>query len=271
LPPQPQSVTSIQFIQAGSDAHLTPTDVAGFDAVANWNPVQTGADYDSQVAPGAATQITWVASSGLVDSTGTSSTVGYSVTSYGYLSTGNKAVPGPNGNLLAGGAMTSGTAGAAPLPVGVTVSGLNPGDAYKILVYTFGGPNELTYGSVALTGGSTYYFQSAEGDGVGGMLKDLENHSSAVNLFASAPAGDPIPNPQTLKSNFIEFDGVTGSNAATLTLTELGAWPNGTWAPAPAAGSSAVLGIAGFQVLDMGKAAPAPTSTPKPTETPLAQ
>lgn len=262
VPAQPQDVTSIQFTQTTTGTPLAATDVAGAIPVAHWNAVQTGGDYANQVMPGGADQATVSASNGMVNAAGAPSGVGYTLVSYGYLKTGASTVSGANGNLVAGGAITRGTGSEAPLPVSLTVSGLDPGEAYKIIVYTSGGANELTYGSLGLTGGPTYYFETAEGDGGGNSLTDLENNSSRTDAISSGTAGTPIPAPEALKSNYIEFDGVTGSSTATFALTELGAWAFGVWAPVPADNSHSSLGIAGVQVIDTGKRGQAPASAP---------
>lgn len=231
---------------------MANTDVAGVVAVPNWNSVQTGTDWVSQATPTGAGQITVSGTAGIVNAAGAASSVGYTLASYGYLKSGGCAVTGSNGKLVAGGGVTRGTGSEAPLPVVLKLSGLNPDHAYEFLVYTSGGPNELTYASLSLAGGSTYYFQTGEGDGASSQLTTLQNHSSTNNVLGSNAAGTPIPNPETLISNYIEFDGVTGSTA-TLTLTELGAWPYGSWAPVPAANSNVVIGISGVQIIDTGK------------------
>jgi hypothetical protein len=179
--------------------------------------------------------------------------VGYKLTSYGYFNSNQCEVTGANGSLLGGGAVTQGAGSATPLPVTLEITGLKPGDTYKIIVYTCGGPSQLAYASLALTGGATFYFQTAEGDGVGGALTTLQNSASPANIFKSTAPGTPIPNPQTLKSNYIEFDNVKGSSAAMLTLTELGAWPNGAWTPVSPQSSHVAIGISGVQIIDTSK------------------
>jgi hypothetical protein len=255
---------SIQFTQDNTGTFLVASDKAGAVALSNWNSVQTGGDY----AGGNGSAAPLVTSSGtgaLLDSTGAPSNLKFTLTSYGYSATNTNNVSGNNGSmLLHGGAITRGPGSDAPEPVKLSLSGLNPDESYKIIVYTLGGPNELGLGSVSLAGGPTYYFQTGEGDGGGGQLTELQTGASTANDFANIALGTAIPNPQTLKSNYIEFDNVSGSGTATLTLTELGAWPFGAWAPAPGTNGNVTLGIAGVQIIDLGKKgqAPAATSTP---------
>jgi len=176
------------------------------------------------------------------------------------MSYGNEQVTGLNGILLDGGGVTYGTGytgygGNVAAPVTLTLSGLSAGDEYDIIVYVNGGPNFVAYGSLALTGGANYYFQTAQGGG--NLLTSLANGSTTTNVWGGDAPLTPFISSQV--SNYIAFNGVTGATH-TFTQTNLGAFAFGGWTPIGTSNSWTNIGISGVQVIDEGAATPGPST-----------
>jgi len=242
------ATVSVQFAGTGvgwQDA-LGLGDVAGVVPVANWNTMTNG--YNFSYTAGTDAPIT-ASQSGLVDSDGNPTSVGFSVT-YN------------NGNNFGYGSATTGTAKQVLYnvlatmngnnPASLTLTGLDPTASYEFIVYVSGSNSQVSYGSVGVTGGATYFFQSAQGDGGSGDYPTtFINQSSTTDM---APIVGQWSG-EAYGSNYIDFTGVSGSDQQTLTLTQLGGWPYGSYSPSgPTAG--APLGFAGIQIIS--------TATPEP-------
>jgi hypothetical protein len=227
---------------------LGPEDEAGAVPVVRWIAIDPGGYFTEVTKSGAGSQVTVSSSNGLVNSNGDPRDINFRLSSYGYFAS-NQA---RSGILSYGGAATSGAGGPAPLPVELNITGLNPSHTYTFLIYTTGGPSNMTYATVSMNDGSAYYFETAEGDGVSPGLSDLANNSAKTNVFANLKPKEQLPS-EDYTSNYIQFDNVTGKSSATFKLTELGSFPNGQWTPAPMPDSHVAIGIAGAQVIDMGR------------------
>jgi hypothetical protein len=249
-----KDIISIQFTNFGAGGHaLGPEDEAGAVSVARWIAMETGGYFPDVTKSGIGKQITVSSSNGVVNSNGDPRDINLKLTSYGYYGSNQ----GRLGVLSYGGATTSGAGGPAPLPVVLDIIGLNPSHTYTFMIYTSGGPSNLTYASISMKDGPAYYFETAEGDGVSPGLSDLVNNSAKTDVFANLKPKEQLPT-EDYCSNYIQFDHVTGKSSVTFALTELGSFPNGQWTPAPSPDSHVVIGIDGVQVIDMGRAGGTP-------------
>jgi len=226
---QAQTVTSFQFTnvsggQSWIGTPLTPAEAAGVDRVANWNlvdmPYYSGSTSSTNGFVGTA-----------INSTGSASSIGASITSYGSSSQSTTVMVSDSNNkaLLSGGGMTSGTN-----PVTMTLSGLHDGSTYNFYVYLTGGAYSIMGASLALTGGTTWYFTTGEASS-SGTLTSLADDA----IFADTWGDHPTP----FMSNYVEFTGYTAeSTTAVFTLTNLG-YIN------PLGNTTGVVGISGVQVV----------------------
>ena len=272
-PSQAQIITSIQFDRNsyGQGVLLAPTDIAGEVPVGDWNSNTTAPSGsgpgNTPGADGYGPQETDANSVGLVTSSGSPSSIGYSIKSNGNLSSGSAYVStgltDGNGTLLDNGGGTQGTGatdgGGDNLgkPVVLTLNGLNPADTYTFYVYLDGQGGLGAEGSVALGGGSTQYYTTPNGGYALGALTTLQDAASSTEFDTGTGSSVSLAQPHI--SNYVEFTGFTGSATATLTLTELGGYGGGVFTPA-ASGGNVDIGMSGVQVLDTQE-----TATPEPS------
>lgn len=229
-------VVGVQFVGGGA----APLHGAAYDytagasnyAAGHWNSVLSTGD---TIAPQALT-----VTSGLTDSQGSASTIGFQLKSSGAYYTGagsgftaSPAYPGYPGRLSGSGDafLFAGFAYAGfsdKNPLSLTVTGLNPAHTYSLIAYItpfeqFGDAQTAT---VSLTGGTTYYVRTAG---------KLGTYQRAASTSQSAPTA----------GNYVEFDNLSGSATQVLTFTN----------------TSQLVGLSGFQVVDAGAAAAVPTAT----------
>ena len=236
------SIVSVQFVGGGAaPLHGNSFDyTAGADSYSagNWNP---------RLATGntTATQSLTI-SSGLTDSTGAASSIGFQLTSSGAYYTGagsgftsTPPYPGYPGKASGSGDafLYAGFAYAGYSdhnPVTLTVNGLNSTHSYSLLVYLtpFEGFGNNQSATVALTAGVAYYVDT---DGKAGT------YEKSASTSASSPA----------VGNYVEFDNLTGSASQTITLTD----------------TSSMVGISGFQIVDMSATTTTASTAPTPSST----
>jgi hypothetical protein len=271
-------ITSIQFTTMGNELDSDPTSgpgtAAGELSESYWNGVDLEGAYfvynnpTYPTPPAAYTTSNDSDPGNLVDSTGTNvSPIGFSITGGGLAYHPTDTLSGGNGILLNNGLITYG-ASSAPAgqnyygaPVTLTLSNLTASDVYSFYVYV-DEPDVLTQGSVSVSSGlltgATQYFVTAEGGYSASTTKTLESKTSPVDvgtLFANNAGGAFA----AFASDYVEFTGITGMTSDTISLTELGSWPNGTYLTAGAAQGNEALGISGVQVVDVA-GVPEPSS-----------
>lgn len=225
--PTSSTIVGVQFVGGGAGPlHGTNFDYTAGEgpfATGNWNPVlATGNTRLPQ---------TLTMTSGLTDSTGAASPIGFKLQSNGAYYTGagwnfpgSPLYPGfPGRTSGAGDAfLYAGFAFAGytnAQPAALTVTGLNATHTYSLLVYfaPFEGFGNSQSASIALTGGATYYVNTNGGGGT----------------YQNASSTDPA-NPGT--GNYVEYDNLTGAASQTITFTN----------------TSMLVGMSGFQIVDMG-------------------
>ncbi len=267
-----QIVTSIQFADGNP---LSPSTVAGVDGTeANWNVVNLTGNQIFYNPPQQA--YTQSASTGLITSTGAPSSIGYSVTDGGGTGGNGNGLSGGDNTLLLNGAATYGVnnqttlgSGGSPTnnwygaPVTLTLNNLNPNDTYSFIAYLSQADGNLSQGSLALSSGGIQYFTSANGGFSANTLTSYASFTSPTDIGMAYPNSPATA--ANFQSNYIEFDNITGVTSDTLTLTELGSYPYGTYTLAgqPAAYNNSfgntILGLSGVQVFDT-VAAPEPST-----------
>jgi hypothetical protein len=223
---QAQIITSVQFVGGGGaplkGAFWNYT--AGADSVDNWNPELDTAN--TQVPQ------SLTVTSGLITSTGSSSSIGFTLNSSGAYYTGATGMTSPNFPTQTSGAgdawLYDGFAYAGysdTNPLSLVITGLQPGHAYDLLAYytpfTFFGNNQS--GTISLSGQAPIYAVS-------------DGSASSYELISSTNPASPST------GNYVAFDNLTGVSTETLTLTN----------------TSTLVGISGFQVVDLGAQSTAP-------------
>jgi hypothetical protein len=218
------AIVSVQFVGGGaSPLHGSSYDYtagAGSYSVGHWNALlKTGNTTTPQ---------SLAVTTGLTDSTGAASAIAFNLSSSGAYYTGagsgftsSPPYPGYPGRLSGSGDsfLYAGFAYAGysnTSPTKLTVTGLNSGTTYSLLVYVtpFEGFGNSQSVNLALTGGPTYYMLT---NGTAGV------YQQAASVTATAPT----------QGNYVEFDNLTGSTSQTITLTN----------------TSAMVGISGFQLV----------------------
>ena len=244
------STVSVQFVGGGA----SPLHGNGYDYMAGpgsfaagyWNPVlNTG----NTTAP-----LNVSVSGTLLDSTGAASGFGFQLRSSGAYYTGaGKSFSGtpiyPNypgrasgqgDGFLYAGLAYAGYSDTNPLTL--TLTGLNPAHTYSILAYV----------TPFLEFGGQQKFTLALA-GAGSMQGITDGGAGQYERVTTT----------NVKGNYVEFDQVTGASAQTLTLTD----------------SGALMGLSGFQVVDIGSGsgtapaapvppAPVPSAPPAPPAPP---
>ena len=248
---QAQTITSIQFVNPNGNANnlpITPAQVAGVDAVANWNIGPTSNFYVYTGSNGE----TDTNSGSLITSSGGTSAIGYNVLSAGGAYYPGNSVTSPAGNaaMLQGGvtAVGTNTGGYYPGSANLTISGLAIGDNYTFIVYV-GGPQYLL-GEASISDaflGNTLYFASPNGGFAATPVTTLVNNAS-TNDFSVTDANNPGAVSTNYATNYVEFSGITGVTSDTVSLTEIGSWPNGAFLSGTA--GSMAMTISAIQVVD---------------------
>jgi hypothetical protein len=232
------SIVGVQFVGGGASPlynavyNFNYTAGAGNYAASHWNSVlATG---NTQTPQSLTVQ------SGLFDSTGAATNIGFTIQSSGAYYTGAGTgftttppypgypgqTSGPGDAFLFAGFGYAGFSNGNP--VTLTVTGLNAAHTYSLLVYVapFESFGDGQSASVALSGGATYYLITCG---------KLGSYQRALSTLASAPA----------TANYAEFDGVTGSATQMITFTN----------------TSSLVGVSGFQVVDTTSSTTASTVT----------
>ena len=268
---QAQTTTSIQFTRGayGQGTPLTSGQVAGVgvNAVDNWNTARPSGHglLSGDISDGhqeTDTNLSGADVATLVDSTGATSPINYSIVSYGNVNTGS-GLSGNDQLLLQSGAATAGTGDAkGPLPVVLTIGGLTIGDSYNFLCY-LNSANPAVEGSISLSGGPTYYYL---GPNAGAYLSSdpisAYQQATATTDFVAAAGGVGHPSLwAAYQANYALFSGYTAtSTTATITMTELGSFGGlGVFAAAGTAGGNEDIGMSGVQIVDLG-AIPEPST-----------
>lgn len=256
------TVTSIQFVNSAGYANNSPlssTEVAGVNAVDNWNISNTSQFYVYQ----GSSPLTNSASSGtLATSTGGISPVAYNISSAGgayYPGNDVTSTPG-NTALMQGGAVTIG-ANTSSLYAGdavLTLSSLTAGDTYSFYVYLGGPQYDLTEGSVTDAAlGTTYYYVSPNGGFAATPITDLEDNASLTD-FGPSLSTSPGTASSLYHTNYVEFTGITGVTSDTISVASLGSWPNGALLTGTA--NAQAMTISGVQVIDTAGSVPEPAT-----------
>jgi lysophospholipase L1-like esterase len=223
------TIVSVQFVGGGA----APLHGKLFDYTAGAGSYSSG-HWNSELSTGntTATQQLTV-STGLTNSTGAASAIGFQLTSSGAYYTGagtgftsSPSYPGYPGRLsgpgdafLYAGFAYAGYSNQSPLKL--TITGLNATHTYSLLAYVtpFEGFGNSQSATLAITGGSTYYIRTAG---------NLGTYQQALSTTAATPA----------TGNYVEFDNLTGSSTQSLTMTN----------------TSSLVGLSGFQIVDLGAA-----------------
>jgi hypothetical protein len=221
IPVAPTVSVQLPFANYGGGlyAPISAATSAGVVSVTNWNVADT-------VVFGANSGATnTISAAGLIGSDASPTAVGFSLTAQlNNYSAQFGNFPGGGDQDLAIGYNTT-TDGVTP--VTLTVSGLDPNATYSLLAYV-----DAPWFEGAQTGGVT----------VGGSTVYLTT-SAALASWVPAASTDPTA-PDT--GNYVEFDGLTGSDSQTLTI-------------GPVAGYG--LGLGGFQLVTTAVAeSPEPAS-----------
>lgn len=270
-----QSVTSIQFTsnnpyEQGGPTVLLPTDVAGEDAVDNWNVVAPlasnaiiyGPTINGQTGP--APNSVNVSGGSLVTAAGGASPVTYSITGGGPSNFAYDGLTGANYKLLGNGdgtfgpGNTSGTNNATLYggPVTLALSGLSAGDTYSFIAYVNAG-FATGEGSVSASSGGTQYFMSENGGFAMSTLTTFVDDASTTDF--SGTVGQYGLG--AYQANYVEFTDVTDITSETLTLNTLGTFPNGGGTfVSPDGNGSELFELTGVQMLDTTAAVPEPST-----------
>lgn len=250
LPSHAQTIVSVStYVYTALNGPGTYTPNANFTAgvadagnggdyyVNNWNEtVKTGSDRNGTDSP--------LTGSNLIDSTGATTGISYSLPYLSADNTGSTSAnfPYPDGSNPYPFYTTSGNANsvlasqgvsqanAAPgTPLVLTLNGLNASATYTLVAYVsnlfFGGATTASW----TVGSQTYYTDPTSGTGLTGWVQGNATTAGAA-----------------VASNYVEFDGLTGSSTLTLTGEAVGG------------GSPALMG---FQLIETGSA----TTVPEPS------
>ena len=231
------TTVSVQFPQYYANGIVNPMNgdnyTAGVVSVQNWNV----ADTNTGTSP--ASNSSLVNSSGaplgsttLVNSTGANTSLAFTYSGYTVNdNTNNGSFPSPiwyeEGGLtdayIAGGASFNETGA----PETLTVSGLTAGHAYNLIVYVTAPwwDNGGSNPASVSAGGTTYYIETS-------------NALGAWTPATSTTSGAPTT------GNYVQFSNLTGATSQTVTVT------------------GAYVGLAGFQVVDLGASGGGAPSAP---------